>query len=375
MYSTNGDKGGTKTKTLQVHQEQPDILQSTDGREVKYLHPDTNVWTSYDPPLLHDAKPATTLVQPTIDGKAAPTTVEIAKADAPDILGKEIQYLHPETKEWMSYDPPIFHNTQVIDGSLVKRKEVQLQKWKILQNTRDYSNGEIVIDAEPPTDKCRICHAFTAHSTIGETARGKVFIDRRNLFEIEHWETIIGRARRWEDIVIIDLPDPTAADIWASTIFYSMSSKIGNCQYIGLATGKTPAMALEKRKEGHKQAFKSQKNECKSSIVMQFKDWQMDIIEEFPCATRSQAEARENYHIQRADNAVNVSIRRGVILEPCSRKRQIEVEPVQVQEVHVKAAQAFEPLIEPVKTTDELVPPEVARYRAILARQRLEDKK
>ena len=48
----------------------------------------------------------------------------------------------------------------------------------------------------------------------------------------------------------------------------------------------------------------------------------MDLIEEFPCANRSQAEARENYHIQRADNCVNKSIRQGAKLEPCAPKTQ-----------------------------------------------------
>jgi len=177
-----------------------------------------------------------------------------------------------------------------------------------------------VISADPPTDKCHIAHAFTAHSTIGETARGKVFIDRRNLFEMEHWETIIGRAKRWEDIVIVDLPDPDPTEKWAKTIMYSISSKKGQCQYIGFTT-----QTLEKRKQGHMDAYKSKKKECAASQVLKFKDWQMDLIEEFPCANRAQAEARENYHIQRADNCVNKSIRNGAKLEPCAPSRTLIV--------------------------------------------------
>ena len=53
----------------------------------------------------------------------------------------------------------------------------------------------------PPAGvKSEVAHAFTAHSTIGETAVGKVFIDRRRMWETEHWETIVGRARRAEDL-------------------------------------------------------------------------------------------------------------------------------------------------------------------------------
>ena len=79
-------------------------------------------------------------------------------------------------------------------------------------------------------------HAFTAHSTIGETARGKVFVDRRNMFEMEHWETIVGRAKQWEDIIIVNLPDPDPADKYANTKMYCISSKKGNCCYIGYTT-------------------------------------------------------------------------------------------------------------------------------------------
>ena len=114
--------------------------------------------------------------------------------------------------------------------------DVKLQKWKMLSTTRDYSNGQIVISEKPPMDKCVLTHAFTAHSTIGETARGKVFIDRRNMFEIEHWETIVGRAKRWEDIVIVNLPDPDPADKYANTKMYCIASKKGNLCYIGFTT-------------------------------------------------------------------------------------------------------------------------------------------
>jgi len=207
-------------------------------------------------------------------------------------------------------------SSTVPENHVVTANDVQLQKWKIESTTRDYSKGEIVISADPPTEKCHIAHAFTAHSTIGETARGKVFIDRRNLFEVEHWETIIGRARRWEDIIIVDLPDPDPSEKWANTIIYIIWSKKGNCCYIGFTT-----QTLEKRKQRHADAFKAKKKECAASQVLKYRDWQMDIVEEFPCANRAQAEARENYHIQRADNCVNKSIRHGAKLDQCAPKQ------------------------------------------------------
>ena len=187
--------------------------------------------------------------------------------------------------------------------TVTRTEELQLQKWKVDSTTRDFSNGEVVISASPPTDKCHLSHAFTAHSTIGETARGKVFIDRRNMFEIEHWETIIGRATRWEDIVIVNLPDPDPSTKYAQTKIYSLSSKKGNCCYIGHTTLPT----VEARAKQHLADFKSntRQNKCTSRLVMKHNDWIVDLIEEFPCASKRQAESRENYHIQQQNNAVN----------------------------------------------------------------------
>ena len=83
-----------------------------------------------------------------------------------------------------------------------------IQKYHVKSCSRDLSNGEIVMSIGPPEGvQSQVAHAFTAHSTIGETAAGKVFIDRRRMWEIEHWETIVGRARLAEYIIIIDIPD------------------------------------------------------------------------------------------------------------------------------------------------------------------------
>jgi hypothetical protein len=213
--------------------------------------------------------------------------------------------------------------------------EVQLQKWKMLSTTRDFSNGQIVISEKPPMDKCVLTHAFTAHSTIGETARGKVFIDRRNMFEIEHWETIIGRAKRWEDIVIVNLPDPAPADKYANTKMYCISSKKGKCCYIGFTTLPT----VEERGQKHWDDYKTKTNkQCMSRLVLKFKDWQIDLIEEFPCASKRQAEAREMYHINRAENCVNKNTATDKSLPTCAiTKRKAVVpdaqkEPIVVEE-------------------------------------------
>jgi hypothetical protein len=176
---------------------------------------------------------------------------------------------------------------------------VTIQKYHVKSCSRDLSNGEIVVSNGPPAGvQSEVAHAFTAHSTIGETAAGKVFIDRRRMWEIEHWETIVGRARRAEDIIIIDLPDNTPSETYSKNINYLISSAKGNISYVGSTT-----QGLEKRKRGHESD-----DRCMSRKVMKYDDWKMEIIEEYPCANKKEAEARERYWIQRTPNCVNKNL-------------------------------------------------------------------
>ena len=204
-------------------------------------------------------------------------------------------------KQFKHYDDHLKKMSQ--ERVVTKSEEVVLQKWKMTTTSRDYSNGQIVISEKPPMEgKCILTHAFTAHSTIGETARGRVFIDRRNMFEIEHWETIVGRAKRWEDIIIVDLPDPDPKDKYKDTKIYCISSKRGDCTYIGHTTLPT----IEERLKQHLADYKSKnKKTCMSRIVLKNRDWKIDLIEEYPCASKYQALAREQYHINQYKNCVN----------------------------------------------------------------------
>ena len=176
-----------------------------------------------------------------------------------------------------------------------------IQKFHVKSCSRDLSNGEIVISIGPPTGvQSQVAHAFTAHSTIGETAPGKVFIDRRRMWETEHWETIVGRARRAEDIIIIDIPE-IPSEKYSKNINYIISSEKGKISYIGSTT-----TGIETRKRGHE----SDKR-CMSRKVMKYDDWKMEMIEEFPCASKKEAEARELYWIQKTPNCVNKNLLRG----------------------------------------------------------------
>ena len=49
--------------------------------------------------------------------------------------------------------------------------EKQIQKYHIKACTRDLSNGDIIVDTTAPACDHEIAHAFTAHSTIGDSSR------------------------------------------------------------------------------------------------------------------------------------------------------------------------------------------------------------
>ena len=76
-------------------------------------------------------------------------------------------------------------------------------KWKCLENVRDYSNGDVIIAAEKPKGKWEARHGFTIHSVQGSTYEETIYIDSRRLFDSRMSYTAISRARRWEQVKII----------------------------------------------------------------------------------------------------------------------------------------------------------------------------
>ena len=118
------------------------------------------------------------------------------------------------------------------------------------------------------------------------------------MWETEHWETIVGRARRAEDIIIIDLPNKTPSEKYSKNINYIISSVKGGISYIG-----STYQGLEARKQGHERDQR-----CMSHKVMKFDDWTMEKLEDYPCANKREAEARESYWIQRTPNCVNKNL-------------------------------------------------------------------
>ena len=81
-----------------------------------------------------------------------------------------------------------------------------LDKFVILENTRDYCNGEIIIGEKPKKVRSERRHAFTIHSIQGETAKTKLFIDLNGMRDIRMFYTALSRAETIDQIILVRSP-------------------------------------------------------------------------------------------------------------------------------------------------------------------------
>lgn len=80
----------------------------------------------------------------------------------------------------------------------------QEEKYYVMKNTSDYSNGDIMYSVEKPTgNNIEIRHHFTTHSIQGETIETKIFIDSSKMFDSRMFYTAISRARTFSQLYII----------------------------------------------------------------------------------------------------------------------------------------------------------------------------
>ena len=78
-----------------------------------------------------------------------------------------------------------------------------MNKYYVKENTRDFSNGEIVIGVKPDNCDSDIRHGFTIHSVQGETASHKLYIDMRKMTSLRMWYTAISRVKRYDQLIFI----------------------------------------------------------------------------------------------------------------------------------------------------------------------------
>lgn len=76
-----------------------------------------------------------------------------------------------------------------------------IEKYLIKNNSKDYSNGDIVYSK--PNVKNELRHGYTVHSIQGETAKNKLFIDKEKFFTSQSFYTAISRAKNINQIYLI----------------------------------------------------------------------------------------------------------------------------------------------------------------------------
>ena len=93
-----------------------------------------------------------------------------------------------------------------------KQKDFYTEKYKnqdkytVLSNSMNYSNGEIIIGPKPEKVHCELRHAFTIHSIQGETATETLFIDMRKMRSVRMMYTALSRSKYLSQIVLIRSP-------------------------------------------------------------------------------------------------------------------------------------------------------------------------
>jgi ATP-dependent exoDNAse (exonuclease V) alpha subunit len=81
-----------------------------------------------------------------------------------------------------------------------------VEKYLIKNNTKLFSNSEITYEKPPAGVKAEITHGFTIHAIQGETLghNDRLYIDVRNMFSDRMIYTAVSRARRCEQVFLIE---------------------------------------------------------------------------------------------------------------------------------------------------------------------------
>jgi hypothetical protein len=89
-----------------------------------------------------------------------------------------------------------------------KGKFAPLEKYYTKSTNKQFSNGDIIISDIPPKVEYEIRHAFTIHSTQGETIKkNKLFISEHNIFSKEMLYTALSRVEYMDQIVSFKILD------------------------------------------------------------------------------------------------------------------------------------------------------------------------
>lgn len=187
------------------------------------------------------------------------------------------------------YNEAVTEKCSNIDGPVLK-------KWHVLANTKDFQNGQLIISETAPNVKCEESNAHTVHLCQGETCTEDLFIDTRKLFEPQHLYTAISRGQRLSNIWLVPGADGDFQDsAYKNTKIYIIVTRRNKMCYIGHTVKE-----LKERLKGHILDGK-----CMSRVILEHGDFEIKLLEEYPCASRNMAVERERFWISKTPNCVN----------------------------------------------------------------------
>ncbi len=167
------------------------------------------------------------------------------------------------------------------------------EKFYITDNTTLHQNGEIVIGEKPEKCGCEIRHCFTAHSIQGETAEYNLFIDASSMFDSRMFYTAISRARRLDQIFIVEELEKGVYSLNGK--IYKIVSKSGT--YIG-----STVESLDVRFKGHMTSFKAHKKGTGKYItsfaLLADEDAHIELVADYPCNSKAELWLEEKRIIQ-----------------------------------------------------------------------------
>ena len=158
-------------------------------------------------------------------------------------------------------------------------------------------NGRIVIAHEPPCPQAVETYASTIHGFQGRdvVAPARLFIDSRR----EHWYVAVTRVNYLSQVFLVLPPAaPAAEPRWVN--IYVIRSPYTPLVYIGYTKLTLPA-----RFQIHRRTANASRR-CSSYRVLNAGEAHIELLENWPCRNKQEAEERERWWIERfAEFAVN----------------------------------------------------------------------
>ena len=189
-------------------------------------------------------------------------------------------------------------NLYITNGRVgVTTNPTRKRKFRACEGSRDPPNGTITISSEAPGPKSEERYASTVHDYQGRDTDQNIYIDSRYMFAREHPYTAVSRAKSIEQLyLVVGTPEPPSAK-YQRTKIYRICSPHTDRVYLGHTTH--PSLTAY---------FQGHINDRRrtSRHVVDAGDAYIELIEAWPCATRAEAEAREQFWINQTPTAVNV---------------------------------------------------------------------